>query len=166
MLIIPSSFFVCSIITLFLELSYLNIHLYNNLWDNKKFIKKMRYWHKNKKLYTNVIFPSKIKNYTKFESIIQVQIKPTLFSEPPLHYRIHKDTRGGKKIRARGYPRIKSVMGTGRVVKRVPTGIINGYLTIRYFMDTDTDLMIPVPAGIRTVNKLSKLLKYLCVYIK
>jgi len=58
--------------------------------------------------------------------------------------------RGGKKIRARGYPQIKSVMGTGRVVKRVPTGIINGYLTTRYFMDTDTDLMIPVPAGIRT----------------
>jgi hypothetical protein len=58
--------------------------------------------------------------------------------------------RGGKKIRARWYPRIKSVMGTGRVAKQVPAGILNGYLTIRYFMDTDTDLMIPVPAGIRT----------------
>jgi len=55
-----------------------------------------------------------------------------------------------KKIRVRGYPWIKSVMGTGRVVKRVPTGIINGYLTTRYFKDTDTDLMIPVPVGIRT----------------
>jgi hypothetical protein len=59
-------------------------------------------------------------------------------------------TRGGKKIRARGYPRIKSVMGTGRVAKRVPAGKINGYFTTRYFMGTDTDLMIPVPAGIRT----------------
>jgi len=75
-------------------------------------------------------------------------------------------TRGGKKIRARGYPRIKSVMGTGRVVKRVSTGIINGYLTTRYFMDTDTDLMIPCPRVSVPVNKLSKLLKYLCVYIK
>ena len=56
--------------------------------------------------------------------------------------------RGGKKIRARGYPRIKSVMDTGRVAKRVPADIINGYLTTRYFMDTD--MMIPVPAGIRT----------------
>jgi len=56
----------------------------------------------------------------------------------------------GKKIRARRYLRIKSVIGTGRVAKRVPTGIINGYLTTRYFMDTDTDLMIPVPASIRT----------------
>jgi len=58
--------------------------------------------------------------------------------------------RGGKKICARGYPRIKSVMGTRRVAKRVPAGIINGYLTTRYFMDTDTDLMIAVPAGVRT----------------
>jgi len=58
--------------------------------------------------------------------------------------------RGGKKIRAREYPRIKSVMGTGRVAKRVPADIINGYLATRYFMDTDTDMMIPVPAGIRT----------------
>ena len=56
--------------------------------------------------------------------------------------------RGGKKIHARGYPWIKSV--TGRVAKRIPAGKINGYLTTRYFMDTDTDLMIPVPAGIRT----------------
>jgi len=39
--------------------------------------------------------------------------------------------RGGKKIRAQGYPRIKSVMGTGRVAKRVPADIINGYLTTR-----------------------------------
>ena len=59
-------------------------------------------------------------------------------------------SRGGKKIRARGYPRIKSVMDTGRVGKRVPADIINGYLTTRYFMNTDTDMMIPVPAGIRT----------------
>jgi len=29
-------------------------------------------------------------------------------------------------------------------------GIINGYLTIRYFMSMNTDLMILVPAGIRT----------------
>ena len=58
--------------------------------------------------------------------------------------------RGGKKIRTRGYPRIKSVMDTGRVAKRVPADIINGYLATRYFMDTDTDMMIPVPAGIRT----------------
>ena len=43
-----------------------------------------------------------------------------------------------------------SVMGTGRVAKRVPADIINGYLATRYFMDTDTDMMIPVPAGIRT----------------
>ena len=60
------------------------------------------------------------------------------------------ESRGGKKIRARGYPRIKSIMGTGRVVKRVPAHVINGYLATRYFMDTDTDMMIPVPAGIRT----------------
>jgi len=40
-------------------------------------------------------------------------------------------------------------MDTERVVKRVSAGIINGYLTICYFMGTDTDLMIPVPAGIR-----------------
>jgi len=59
-------------------------------------------------------------------------------------------SRGGKKIRARGYPRIKSAMGTGRVAKRVPADIINGYLATRYFMDTDMDMMIPVPAGIRT----------------
>jgi len=58
--------------------------------------------------------------------------------------------RGGKKIRAREYPRIKSVMSTGRVAKRIPADIINGYLATRYFMDTDTDMMIPVPAGIRT----------------
>jgi hypothetical protein len=58
--------------------------------------------------------------------------------------------RGGKKIRARRYPRIKSVMGTGRIAKRVPAGILNGYLPTRYFMDTNMDLMIPVPAGIRT----------------
>ena len=58
--------------------------------------------------------------------------------------------RGVKKIRARGYPQIKSVMGTGRVAKRVPADIINGYLTTRYFMDLDTDMMIPVPADIRT----------------
>ena len=31
-------------------------------------------------------------------------------------------SRSGKKIRARGYPQIKSVMGTGRVAKRVPAG--------------------------------------------
>jgi len=31
-------------------------------------------------------------------------------------------SRGGKKIRVRGYPWIKSVMGTGRVAKRVPRG--------------------------------------------
>ena len=30
--------------------------------------------------------------------------------------------RGVKKIRARGYPQIKSVMGTGQVAKRVPHG--------------------------------------------
>ena len=51
-------------------------------------------------------------------------------------------------IFARGYPRIKSVIDTGRVAKRVSAGIINGYLTTRYFMDTD--LMMPVPASIRT----------------
>ena len=56
--------------------------------------------------------------------------------------------RGGKKIRARGYPRIKSVMGTGRVVKWVSTDIINGYLATCYFMDTD--MMILVPVGICT----------------
>jgi len=58
--------------------------------------------------------------------------------------------RGGEKICVRGYPWIKSVMGTERVAKRVSAEIINGYLTIRYFMGTDTDLMMPVPAGIRT----------------
>ena len=66
---------------------------------------------------------------------------------------------GGKKIRTCGYPRIKSVMGTRQVAKRVPADIINGYLTTCYFMDTDTDMMIPVP-----VNKLCKLLKYPCIY--
>jgi len=57
--------------------------------------------------------------------------------------------RGGKKICVRGYPWIKYVMGTEQVAKRVSTGIINRYLTICYFMDTDTDLMIPVSTGIR-----------------
>jgi len=57
-------------------------------------------------------------------------------------------------------------MDTGRVAKRVPVGIINGYLTTRYFIDTDTDLMIHMSTGIVPVNKLSKLLKYPCVYIR
>ena len=64
--------------------------------------------------------------------------------------KLGKVARGGKKIRTRGYPRIKSVMGTGRVAKRVPAGIINGYLTTCYFMDTDTDMMMPMLAGICT----------------
>jgi hypothetical protein len=58
--------------------------------------------------------------------------------------------RGGKKIRARGYPQIKPIMGTDRVAKRVPADILNEYLTTHYFMDTDMDLMIPVPADIHT----------------
>ena len=63
---------------------------------------------------------------------------------------VANEIRGGKKICARGYSRIKSVMGTGRVAKRVPASIINGYLTTHYFMGTDTDMMMPMPAGIRT----------------
>jgi len=59
-------------------------------------------------------------------------------------------SRGGKKIRACRYPWIKSVMGMGRVARWVSMDIINWYLTTRYFMEADTDLMIPVPAGIRT----------------
>jgi len=41
-------------------------------------------------------------------------------------------------------------MDTGHVAKKVPSSLINMYLTIRYFIDTDTDLLIPVSAGIHT----------------
>jgi len=41
-------------------------------------------------------------------------------------------------------------MGMGRVDKRVLAGVINGHLTTRYFMDTDTNIMMPVHAGILT----------------
>jgi len=51
-------------------------------------------------------------------------------------------------------------MSTGRIAKWVFVGIINEYLTTRYFIDTDTDFMIPVP-----VNKFSKLLKFSCIYV-
>jgi len=63
-------------------------------------------------------------------------------------------------------PQIKSAMGTRRVAKRVHMGIINGHLTTRYLMDMNTDLMILVPAVSVPVNKLSKLLKCPCVYVK
>jgi len=43
-------------------------------------------------------------------------------------------------------PRVKFIMGTWMVVKRVFTGIINRYLIIYYFMDMNTDLMILVSA--------------------
>jgi hypothetical protein len=46
-----------------------------------------------------------------------------------------------------GYPWVKSVTGMGQVAKRVSTGIINRYLTTHYYMDTDTDLIVPIPMG-------------------
>jgi len=49
-------------------------------------------------------------------------------------------------------------MGTGQVVKRVSTCIINGYLTTHYYMGTDTDLIVSIPD-----NELTKLLKYLYI---
>ena len=51
---------------------------------------------------------------------------------------------GGKNTHAHGYLWIKSVTGTGRVTKRVSTGIMNEYLTTHYYMDTDTDLIVPI----------------------
>ena len=38
-------------------------------------------------------------------------------------------------------------LGMGRVAKRVSTCIINGYLTVHYYMGTDTDLIVSVPTG-------------------
>jgi hypothetical protein len=58
--------------------------------------------------------------------------------------------RGGKNTHARGYPWVKSVTGMERVAKRVPTGIINGYLTTHYYMDTDTDWIVSIPTGTLT----------------
>jgi len=58
--------------------------------------------------------------------------------------------RGGKNIHADGYPRVKSVTGTGRVAKRVSTGIINEYLTTHYYMDTDMNLIVPILTGTHT----------------
>jgi hypothetical protein len=55
--------------------------------------------------------------------------------------------RGGKNTNSHGYPWIKSVTGTGRVAKRVSMGIINGYLTTHYYIDRDTDLLVPIPTG-------------------
>ena len=71
--------------------------------------------------------------------------------------------RGGKNTHAHGYPSIKSITGTGRVGKQVPTGIIHGYLTTHYYMGTDTDLIVSIPTGTHTDNKLSKLLKYIYI---
>ena len=62
-------------------------------------------------------------------------------------------------------PTRKSVTGMGRVAKRLSMSIINGYLIIHYFMNMNIDLMIPVPTCIISDNKLSKLLKYLCLYV-
>jgi hypothetical protein len=57
---------------------------------------------------------------------------------------------GGKNTHTHGYPWVKSVTGMERVAKRVSTGIINGYLTTRYYMDTDTDLIVSIPTGTHT----------------
>jgi len=65
--------------------------------------------------------------------------------------------RGGKNTHIHGYSWVKSVTGTGRVTKWVSTGIINGYLTTHYYIDTD--LIVSIPE-----NKLSKLLKYLSIF--
>jgi len=59
-------------------------------------------------------------------------------------------TRGGKNTHTHGYPLVKSFTGMGQVAKRVYTSIINGYLTTYYYMDTDTDLMVHIPAGTHT----------------
>ena len=53
--------------------------------------------------------------------------------------------RGGKNTHAHGHPWVKSVTGTGRVAKRVSTCIRNGYFTTHYYMDMDTDLIVPIP---------------------
>ena len=68
---------------------------------------------------------------------------------PTPAYNIHLflSTRGGKNTHAHGYPRVKSVTGMERVAKWVSTGIINGYLTTRYYMDTDTNLIVLIPTG-------------------
>jgi len=47
--------------------------------------------------------------------------------------------RGGKNTHTHEYPWVKTVTGMERVAKRVSTGIINGYLTTHYYMDTDMD---------------------------
>jgi len=59
--------------------------------------------------------------------------------------------RGDKDIHVHMYPWFKSVTNTGRVAKRVLMGMVNGYLTIHYYMDTDTDLIVFIPD-----NKLIK----------
>jgi len=71
--------------------------------------------------------------------------------------------RGGKNIHTHGYPWVKSVTGMERVARRVSTGIINGYLTTHYYMDINTDLIVPYPRVPIPDNKLSKLLKYLYI---
>ena len=74
-------------------------------------------------------------------------------SEDPLHSRLFRPRtpqsapRGVKNTHAHGYPWVISVMSTGRVAKRVSTGIINGYLTTHYYMDTDTNLIVSIPTG-------------------
>jgi len=55
--------------------------------------------------------------------------------------------------------------GTGRVAKRVFTGIINAYLTTYYYINTYTDLIVSYPRVRKPDNKLSKLLKYLIYLI-
>jgi len=63
---------------------------------------------------------------------------------------IYFEDRGGKNTHAHGYPWVKSITGTGRVVKRVSTDIINGYLTTPYYVDTDKDLIVHILTGNHT----------------
>ena len=64
-------------------------------------------------------------------------------------------SRGGKNTHAHGYPRVNSITGTEWIAKQISIGIINGYLNTHYYMDTNTNLIVPIPD-----NKLIKLLKY------
>ena len=58
--------------------------------------------------------------------------------------------RGGKNTHVHVYSWIKSVTGTGRIVRRVSTGIINKYLTAHYYMDTNTYLIVSIPTRTHT----------------
>jgi len=73
---------------------------------------------------------------------------------------------GGKNTHAHRYLWVKSITGTGRIANRVSTGIINGYLTINYYIGTNTDLIVSIPIPDDKVSKLLKYLYILSYYLK